>query len=141
MACWLGKAVGGTLGTPYEGMDGPFELTFYDPVPEKMLPNDDLDLQVVWAYALDKLADVRVDRHILAQAWLDHVKFPFSEYAVALRNLRLGIKPPLSGSYDNWYANGMGAAIRSELWACLAPRNPKLAVAYAYEDALRGPRR
>ena len=22
MGCWLGKAVGGTLGTPYEGMDG-----------------------------------------------------------------------------------------------------------------------
>ena len=135
MGCWLGKAVGGTLGAPYETMDGPFELTFYDPVPEKMLPNDDLDLQVVWACVLNKLADPQVDRNILAQAWLDHVRFPFSEYAVALRNLNLGIKPPLSGSYDNWFANNMGAAIRSEIWACLAPRNPELAVAYAYEDA------
>lgn len=135
MSCWLGKAVGGTLGTPFEGQDGPFHLTFYSPVPEKMLANDDLDLQVVWACVMDKLFEVRVDRHILAQAWLDHVRFPFSEYAVALRNLRLGIKPPVSGSYDNWFANNMGAAIRTELWACLAPGNPRLAADYAYEDA------
>jgi len=135
LSCWLGKAVGGTLGTPFEGQDGPFNLTFYDPIPATMLPNDDLDLQVVWACALSALDRPRVDRRLLARAWLDHVGFPFSEYAVALRNLRLGIPPPLSGSYDNWFANNMGAAIRSELWACLAPGNPKLAAAYAYEDA------
>lgn len=29
----------------------------------------------------------------------------------------------------------MGAAIRSELWACLAPGDPALAAAYAREDA------
>ena len=44
MGCWLGKAVGGTLGMPYEGMDGPFDLSFYNPVPTGMVPNDDLDL-------------------------------------------------------------------------------------------------
>ena len=43
----LGKAVGGTLGAPpYEGCTGPLKLKYYDPVPEKMLPNDDLDLQI-----------------------------------------------------------------------------------------------
>ena len=44
MGCWLGKAVGGTLGMPYEGREGPFGLDFYRPVPEAMMPNDDLDL-------------------------------------------------------------------------------------------------
>jgi ADP-ribosylglycohydrolase len=133
--CWLGKAVGGTLGMPFEGDDGPLDLTYYDPVPTKMIPNDDLDLQIVWACILDKLKNPCVDRYILGQAWLDHVKFPLDEYAVAIRNLRLGIKPPLTGSYDNCYMNGMGAAIRSEIWACLAPGNPALAAKYAYEDA------
>lgn len=135
MACWLGKAVGGTLGMPFEGHDGPLDLTFYRPVPTTMLPNDDLDLQVVWGCVLDQMAVPRVDRHVLAKAWLDHVEFPWDEYGVAVRNLKLGIKPPLSGAYDNYFINAMGAPIRSEIWACLAPGNPELAAAYAYEDA------
>src|SRR6185437_12515082 len=108
LGCWLGKAVGGTLGLPFEGHDGPLDLTFYEPVPDKVLPNDDLDLQVLWACVLDKMASPRVDRNVLAQAWLDHVNFPFDEYGVAIRNLRNGIPPPHSGSYDNWFTNGMG---------------------------------
>jgi ADP-ribosylglycohydrolase len=135
MGCWLGKAVGGTLGMPFEGLDGPLDLDFYRPVPTEMLPNDDLDLQVVWACVLDNMDEVRVDRHVLARAWLDHVDFPWDEYGVALRNLKNGLKPPLSGAFDNWFANGMGAPIRSEIWACLAPGDPQLAAAYAFEDA------
>lgn len=135
MACWLGKAVGGTLGLPFEGQDGPFDLTFYEPVPTVMMPNDDLDLQVLMACVLDQMPKPRVDRHIFGKAWLDHVNFCWDEYGVCIRNLRNGIHPPLTGSYDNWFTRGMGAAIRTELWACLAPGNPALAVAYAYEDA------
>ena len=135
IGCWLGKAVGGTLGMPLEGQDGPLDLDFYDPIPTEMLPNDDLDLQVVWACVLDKMDEPRVDRHLLAQAWLAHVEFPWDEYGVALRNLKNGLKAPLSGSHDNWFSNGMGAPIRSEIWACLAPGNPELAAAYAFEDA------
>ncbi len=135
MGCWIGKAIGGTLGMPFEGQDGPFDLTFYDPVPTETIPNDDLDLQVLWAYVLDKMETPRVDRNVLAPAWVDHVGFPWDEYGVAIRNIKLGIKPPLTGSYDNYFINGMGAAIRTEIWACLAPGDPKLAAAYAYEDA------
>jgi ADP-ribosylglycohydrolase len=135
MACWLGKAVGGTLGMPFEGRDGPLDLDFYRPVPTEMLPNDDLDLQVVWACVINQLETARVDRHILAQGWLDHVTFPWDEYGVAIRNLKNGLKPPLTGSFDNWFINGMGSPIRSEIWACLAPGNPELAAAYAKEDA------
>ena len=47
IGCWLGKAAGGTLGQPYEGTEGPLSLSFYDPVPTDMIPNDDLDLQVL----------------------------------------------------------------------------------------------
>ena len=135
MGCWLGKAIGGTLGQPYEGHEGPLNLTYYDPVPEDMIPNDDLDLQVLWAYALNKMSSPVVDRDILGDAWLAHVAFPWDEYGIAIRNLRNGIRPPWSGSYDNWFKDGLGAAIRSEIWACLAPGQPELAAAFAYEDA------
>jgi len=135
MGCWLGKAVGGTLGMPFEGQDGPLDVLFYTPVPTEMLPNDDLDLQVLWACVLDREDPVRVDRHILARAWHLNCGFPWDEYGVAKRNLAEGIAPPLSGSFDNWFTRGMGAAIRSEVWACLAPGDPALAAKYAYEDA------
>lgn len=135
MGCWLGKAVGGTLGMPFEGQDGPLDLEFYRPVPTEMLPNDDLDLQVVWACVLDEMETPRVDRHLLAAAWQRHVHFPWDEYGVALRNYANGLHPPLTGAHDNWFSHGMGATIRSEIWACLAPGKPALAAAYAYEDA------
>lgn len=135
LGCWLGKAVGGTLGQSFEGLDGPLDVGFYDPVPDTMVPNDDLDLQVVWACHLAGMEPPVVDRATLAQAWLRHVEFPFNEYGVAKRNLREGISPPHSGSFDNWFTCGEGAAIRSELWACLAPGDPSRAAAYAYEDA------
>lgn len=135
MGCWLGKAVGGTLGMPYEGYTGPLNLDFYDPVPATMIPNDDLDLQVLWACLLAGQEHPEVNADLFIKGWRDHIRFPWDEYGVCKRNLANGINPPLSGSFDNWFRNGMGAAIRSELWACLAPGEPELAAAYAREDA------
>ena len=135
MSCWLGKAIGGTLGMPFEGRDGPFDFDFYEPVPTGMVSNDDLDLQVLWACKLAEMPRPRVDRDWMADAWLHNVQFPWDEYGVAIRNLKLGLRPPQSGSFDNWFACGMGAAIRTEIWACLAPGDPAMAARFAYEDA------
>ncbi|OHB57807.1 MAG: hypothetical protein A2Y12_17270 [Planctomycetes bacterium GWF2_42_9] len=135
LGCWLGKAIGGTLGAPFEGVEEQLNIKYYSPIPTEMVANDDLDLQIVWANVLNRLNPVRVDRHILAQTWVDHIKFYPDEYGVALRNIALGLKPPLTGSYDNYFINSIGAAIRSEIWACLAAGDPALAAAYAYEDA------
>ena len=95
--CYTGKAVGGTLGAPIEGWDGPHHLEFYDPVPTTMVPNDDLDLQVVWAMTIAAQPKPVVNSQILAEAWLKNVGFPWDEYAVAIRNLKNGIRPPFSG--------------------------------------------
>lgn len=133
--CWLGKAVGGTLGQTFEGLSGPLDTDFYHPVPHTMVPNDDLDLQVLYAVVLAQMETPKVDRDLLAGAWRDHVAFPWNEYGVAMRNQMEGLRPPFTGSFDNWFTCGEGAAIRSELWACLAPGKPDLAAAYAYEDA------
>ena len=131
----LGKAVGGTLGQPYEGCRGPLELKYYDPVPDKMLPNDDLDLQILWACKLKDEWNGVLSCENLAKAWLECVAFPFDEYGVAIRNIKLGLKGSAIGTYDNAFTDGLGAAIRTELWAFLAPGNPELAMKYAYMDA------
>lgn len=135
LACWLGKSVGGTLGQSFEGLEGPIEVDYYVPVPDGMVPNDDLDVQVAYAGVIAAAKPPRVDRHLIAEAWRHHLKFPWNEYAVGKRNLAEGIEPPHSGSFDNWFSCGEGAVIRTELWACLAPGEPARAGAYAYEDA------
>ena len=132
--CFTGKAVGGTLGMPLEGNLSVRSISYYDPVPTEMLPNDDLDLQVVWAEELCQRG-FPVNRRDLADAWLLHPRILWDEYGVVMRNLKAGLYPPLSGSYDNKFIAGMGSAIRTEIWAAMAPGDPALAVRFAREDA------
>ncbi len=46
--CFLGKTVCGTIGAPFEGVKMPMEIPFKPEMINIMLPNDDLDLQVLW---------------------------------------------------------------------------------------------
>ena len=52
-ACWLGKNIGGTLGGPYESKKEVLNVTGFTTEPGTPLPNDDLDLQLVWLFALE----------------------------------------------------------------------------------------
>ena len=137
--CWLGKAIGGTLGAPFEqavgGRQPARDIDWYanDVLTPGGAPNDDLDLQLVWLHALETRG-VFLTSHDLAQEWLDHVGMDPDEYAIAKGNLRKGLPPPLSGSYDNWFQDSMGCPIRSEIWACIAPGRPDIAIRYAQMD-------
>ncbi|MBQ8756100.1 MAG: ADP-ribosylglycohydrolase family protein [Lentisphaeria bacterium] len=135
LACWNGKNIGGILGTPFEGYPDMLDIDFYDPVPQEPVPNDDLELQVMYAVALAKEKRPVVGKLQLAEIWRRHMGMHCDEYAVALKNIDQGILPPWSGKYDNYFTCGMGAAIRSELWACLAPGDPERAAQFAAEDA------
>ncbi len=133
--CFIGKSVGGTLGLPYEGPQQVNNVTYYNPVPTEMLPNDDLDLQVTFLEILMR-EGLPVSRLKLGDLWnlYNSGSLP-DEYGVANSNYRKMIYSPLSGRYNNKFHDGMGAAIRSEIWACLAPGDPELAVKLATEDA------
>ncbi len=134
--CWMGKAIGGTLGMPHEGQPGPLDLTYYKPVPTGAIPNDDLDLQVLWLEVLRRTG-VFVNRLDLARGWAEHTDFPWDEYGVANANFARGIYPPASGHHSNFFGSCMGSPIRSEIWATLAPGDPELACKLAYEDAIQ----
>jgi len=136
MGCWMGKAIGGTLGMPHEGKFGPLDLTYYDPVPKGALPNDDLDLQVLWLEVLRRHG-VYTNRIELSRGWSEHTDFPWDEYGVAMANFARGIFPPASGHHLNFFGDCMGSPIRSEIWAALAPGDPELACRLAYEDAIQ----
>ena len=134
--CLLGRGVGEALGRPFTGMNDPMDLVFYDPVPSKDGVLCTLDFQLLWLEVLKSLPGGPVaDRDLFVQCWLDHVRYSEDEYAVALRNLKNNIMPPWSGSFDNFYCDGFGAAQRAGLWAWLAPAKCELAAQLAYEDA------
>ena len=135
--CFLGKNIGGTLGAPFEGMEGIADITYYTHDVEKLgvLPNDDLDLQLVFLVAAEKYG-IGVNAEVLANHWLTYIVPNWSEYGMGKRNLRGGLLPSVSGGYHNEFGESNGSWIRSEIWACLAPGNPARAVQYAYEDAI-----
>ena len=135
LGCWLGKNIGGTLGAPFECRRGVLNLDFYtQDLGGEPLPNDDLDLQLVWLNAVEKFGR-RVDGSILGEYWHSYIVPNWAEYGAGKNNMRMGIVPPLSGFVNNVYRDSNGAFIRSEIWACLAPGHPEIAVQYAFEDA------
>ncbi|MBC7327857.1 ADP-ribosylglycohydrolase family protein [bacterium] len=135
LACWLGKNIGGTLGTPYEGQKFVHCLNYFDPVPEKPLPNDDLDFQLVWLKMLEDRG-VKVEFSHFVEHWLKYLSNHwYAEYSVCLYNLLRGLRPPISGTFQNYWVDEMGAPIRSEIWACVAPGDPQLAATLAWMDS------
>lgn len=133
--CWTGKNIGGVLGAPYECLRQVNRVDFYSQDLSMGPPaNDDLDLQIVWLAAVEKYGR-RVNASILGEYWLSYIIPNWVEYGSGKANLRAGLVPPLSGEVENVYKNSNGCFIRSEIWACLAPGHPEIAVRYAYEDA------
>ncbi len=133
---WLGKSVGGTLGGPYEGRKELFHYEYDPGAIENILPNDDLDLQVLWLDVLERKG-IFMESMDLAEAFFTMVPYAPGEYAVFKKNYGRGIWPPLSGAFNNrYYVNGMGCPIRSEVWGCICPGNPRLAAEYAAKDGV-----
>ena len=133
--CWLGKNIGGTLGAPLESHRGVFDVEYYlHDTTKGVLPNDDLDLQLAWLNAVENYGN-KVNSEILGNYWLLSVTPYWSEYGQGKANMKYGIHPPASGRYKNQFSESCGCFIRSEIWACLAPGRPQIAVKYAYEDA------
>jgi ADP-ribosylglycohydrolase len=136
LGCWLGKNIGGTLGAPFEWKRQTNDVTFYaNSLNGDPLPNDDLDLQLLWLVALEERGVV-LDARTLGDYWMMFVTPHWAEYGVAKANMKAGLQPPLSGTAHNPFKDSCGAFIRSEIWACIAPGAPGVAARYAYEDAI-----
>ena len=134
--CFLGKTVIGTLGAPFEGVKMPLELPFLPEMVDSMLPNDDLDLQILW-FGVVKKHGLNFASYDLLRAFCENCNYSLGEYAVMRKNYERGIYPPYSGEFCNdFYINGMGCPIRSEIWACLSPFDPAHAADLASRDGV-----
>ena len=136
LACWIGKNIGGTIGTPFEGQRTMHDISGYTSPKGEPLPNDDLDLQIAWLITLERLGVGHFDANTLAECWQLMISPTWNEYGIGKKNLSLGLLPPLSGEFENdKWKHSNGAWIRSEVWACLAPGFPNVAIKYAIMDA------
>lgn len=134
--CWLGKNIGGTLGMPMEWERKKNQVTYYThDITGDPLPNDDLDIQILWLIALEEQG-LQIDAKVLGEYFNEYMIFTHAEYGTAKTNLRAGLQPPVSGSYNNRFKDSCGSYIRSDIWACLYPGYPEIAASYAFEDAL-----
>jgi len=131
--CWFGKCLGGIAGMPFEGVPFSPNITETD-IHVKDVPNDDLEMQLVWLDGL-KQHGLGLDAEKFGKIWLDRIPHGCDEYSVAIHNLKHGIMPPASGWKDNFFTCGMGAAIRSEIWALAFPGRSDAAGYYAQLDA------
>jgi len=135
-ACWIGKNIGGTLGTPYEGTQELLDISGFASKAGEPLPNDDLDLQLVWLRAVNDLGPDAINSKVLGEYWMSFINPNWNEYGVCKSNMRQGILPPMSGEYNNkLWRDSNGAWIRTEVWACLYPAMPEKAIRLAFEDA------
>ncbi len=132
-ACWTGKCLAGAIGMAYEGVPYLPHMT-EDQIHVANVPNDDLELQLVWMETLRKYG-VRVTSREMAETWLKLIPHGCDEYSVALRNMKRGIMPPASGWKDNFFVDGMGATIRSEVWALIFAGRPDAVAYFAQQDA------
>ena len=134
-AGWMGKSIGGTIGAPMENHKVRMNFTHDELWPKTIMPNDDLDLQIVWLEALQELG-IWLESDDLAKFWQGRSWYNFCEYGVFLNNFQRGIHPPLSGTWNNrFYFESEGCPIRSEIWGLVCPGNPVLAADYARKDA------
>ena len=134
-ACWIGKNIGGTMGAPYEGKRQIFDIKGFATESGIPVPNDDLDLQLIWLHAVESRGPLAINAATLGEFWLNLIPPNWNEYGIGKNNMRRGLLPPWSGDYQNSWKNSNGAWIRTEIWACLTPGCPDLAARYAMEDA------
>ncbi|MDR2675413.1 MAG: ADP-ribosylglycohydrolase family protein [Opitutaceae bacterium] len=134
LAGWLGKSIGGVIGARLEGHKELKRLTLGELWPGEIIPNDDLDLQILWLEYLQE-RNLHPAPPDLARFWQERCWYSFCEYGVFLNNLQRGIAPPLSGTWNNrFFKNSEGCPIRAEIWGYVAAGNPGLAAGLARLD-------
>jgi len=77
----------------------------------------------------------------VGKAWLKYLPCACTAEEVALNNLKAGIPAAEAADIDNPYCQWIGADIRSDPWAYLAPAYPEKAAEFSYRDAYLSHRR
>ena len=138
-AGWTAQLIGGALGTQVEGYNTDNIEKVYGTVTSYLRPpetyNDDITYEIAF---LDSFREhgYAVTSEQIAEKWLELIADGYSAEEVALRNLRLGIRPPESGTHLNYYSDWIGVQMRTMIHGMAAPGKPALAAELAVRDGV-----
>jgi len=132
---WAGKCAGGMIGAAQENNKNVLHYTFENVFPDKIPPNDDFDLQILFLQDVLEKKGFNFDHNDLGESFEKYNVCWANEYRYAIKNMNAGVMPPQSGLYRNdFFKNSQGCPIRSELWGLIAVGNPTLAASFAEMD-------
>jgi len=134
---WLGQICGGSFGTALEGYSRETIKRDFGKVEEYLKKpsayNDDITFEIAFLLAMKKYG--REIRSIdIADHWVSLIPYAWSAEDIALKNLLLGVVPPLSGRHNNPYREWIGAQMRGSICGMAAPGQPLEAARLAWID-------
>lgn len=117
--------------------------TFHEYTREGMngVPVDDDIMYTLLGLLIAEDFGVNFTTNDVGKAWLKYLPYACTAEDVALKNLKAGIPASEAGAKDNPYCQWIGADIRSDPWAYMAPGLPEKAADMAYNDAYISHRR
>lgn len=134
---WMAQIAAGAFGTALEGYSREQILKSFGKVRAYLkapsLYNDDITYELVLLIAMLEKGEIPTSFEI-AREWVSRIPFGWSAEDIALRNLRLGVKPPQSGYLNNPYREWIGAQMRGAVCGYLSPGNPYKAAQLAWID-------
>jgi ADP-ribosylglycohydrolase len=107
----------------------------------KAVPVDDDVVYTLLGLLIAEDYGVNFSTEEVGKAWLKYLPYACTAEDIALRNLKKGISALEAADIDNPYCQWIGADIRSDPWAYIAPGCPEKAAEMAYRDAYLSHRR
>ena len=136
-AAWLSQFIGAAMGTQVEGYTSKnlFKAfgDVYNYLREPNTYNDDITFELAFLDAF-KEKGYEVTSKDIALAWVGLIPSGWSAEEIAIRNIKQGIFPPESGTYNNAFNEWIGAQMRGAICGMVAPGNPKKAAQLAWYD-------
>ncbi|MEG2338217.1 MAG: ADP-ribosylglycohydrolase family protein [Clostridium sp.] len=136
---WLAQICAGAFGTALEGYttdklrEAFGEIRGYVRKPNTY--NDDITYELAFLKAFDDYG-FEVSSAQIAHEWVALVPAGWSAEEIALRNIRLGVYPPMSGYFNNPWREWIGAQMRGAICGMVAPGNPYEAAKLAFKDGI-----
>jgi len=138
-AGWVAQICGGAIGTAIEGFTTANLKAVYGSINDYIRKpntfNDDITFELAFLSALEKKGKAMESADI-AEEWIGLIPFGWSAEEIALRNIKYGIYPPESGSFNNPFNEWIGAQMRGAICGMVAPGNPKEAARLAWMDGV-----
>lgn len=134
---WLSQMIGGAMGTmvegyTYENLSQAFgDVRGY--LREPNTYNDDITFELAFLDAFSKKG-YDVTSTDIALSWVGLIPCGWSAEEIAIRNIKNGIFPPLSGTYRNPFNEWIGAQMRGGICGMAAPGDVYQAARLAWND-------